>query len=52
VEYDLLLHNMSISLSIDHTRQETGKEKRLEQLGRWEESETNTGKNERSPKIS
>lgn len=32
---------MSIRLEIDHSRQESGKEKRQEQLDRWEASETN-----------
>ena len=44
MEYDLLVQNMSISLSIDHSRQESGKEKRLEQLERWDASETNQSK--------
>jgi len=44
VEYDLPVQNMSISLTIDHSRQESGKEKRLEQLERWDDSETNQSK--------
>ena len=41
VEYDCYAQNMSISLTIDHTRQESGKEKRQEQLDRWKDSDTN-----------
>lgn len=35
---------MSISLTIDHSRQESGKGKRLEQLERWDIGETNQSK--------
>ena len=35
-----------MSLTIDHSRQENGREKRQEQLARWDESQTATSKND------
>lgn len=33
-----------MSLTVDHSRQENGREKRQEQLVRWDESQTATSK--------
>lgn len=44
-EYASVEKTTTMSLTIDHSRQENGREKRQEQLARWDESQTATSKN-------